>query len=377
MSSLIVKLVEGGRSSRRRVIKQHARKYGVSYGTLLKTPAGKLVIYAKDPIPDYFSWLWKHKPAGRVIFVARYLNDFIIIICADEEIHLCTMKSPEQTTVLLESQEMAGLLLVYPEEVLSRNTFKEIAHRKSWSLSSPQIGKLPALKPVRVLVPAPLVALALPLIPGLVAFYLLNVPTVETAAEEIQYPFSEVERQLTNSPGRLTPMLRLDFNYLNLIEGIPGWTLSQVEYSTHGVLYTLENTQGSYQELRSFAHELNIGVRFSSTTAYLSKPLNLPVVFTHFEPSMLINQHQQIASLHDRIREWIPAAQLVLQQEQRTDSWVSQRTLIQFSGLFPDDLLTLAGLLEGMALKFEHGKYRINNGQLTGNILVTLYGATS
>lgn len=377
MSRFLVKKLPAKSGLRRKVLKNLESSYDIPYGTIIESGGNSLVLLSDERLPDFYNWFWKNIPNDNAICIVLHEKLVMLMVWEERIIRLCGLKRASEVSTLI--AHFSPDIPLFTEQGIYNSAHKQaelgLSKLNSERIRCTVIAEVPAFRTIKSLRPPGIFHFTLPLTGLVVVALLYGKSSSPTPLPEMQEnPFSQLETSLSGSPGRISPLLRLDFNYSQLMSGLPGWHVRSVEYGSSGLIYQLDRDFGTHQSVHKFALSQNLLVQMTHNQITLHKQIHLPVVFDELKLSELVSLQQLIAVLADRLSLWIPGMQLSPGALTQHHGWISQLMQLQFVDIAPSDLLSLAGLLEGLPLKFEHGKYRVSESGLSGNILVTLYG---
>lgn len=188
-------------------------------------------------------------------------------------------------------------------------------------------------------------------------------------------PGADFATRLVSTPGNVIPLLRLDYNQQLKLQQVSGWQLKSVDYNGQHMSYRLERESGSIAELRQFSIHNDFHLQALGRQAVLTRAIQLPSVI---ESPLTMHWHS-VTELTDwldmSLAIWLPATELRLGAIERVGLWQQQSITIELQEYYLPDLLTLAGILDGLPLLFQSGALRIQNDLIYGQITLQAIGA--
>src|SRR5690554_5385316 len=195
-----------------------------------------------------------------------------------------------------------------------------------------------------------------------------------TSIEPVE-PGADFATRLVSTPGNVIPLLRLDYNQQLKLQQVSGWQLKSVDYNGQQMSYRLERDSGSIAELRHFSSTNDFHLQAFGRQAVLTRAIQLPSVI---ESPLTMHWHS-VTELTDwldmSLAIWLPATELRLGTIERVGLWQQQSITIELQDYYLPDLLTLAGILDGLPLLFQSGALRIQSDLIYGQITLQAIGA--
>lgn len=192
---------------------------------------------------------------------------------------------------------------------------------------------------------------------------------------EWQDPGVAFEARLATTGANIIPLLRLDYNQQLMLQQLLGWQLERVEYSPQSVRYRLRRETGSIQSLRDYARKHALAVQLNEGYAQLTRAIQLPSAIS--APSDV--QWHTVTELTDwldfQLTLWLPSSRLKLGKLQRVANWQQQQITIELHDYHLPDLLTLAGILDGLPLQLTQGAFQVQSHLISGQITMQAIGA--
>lgn len=188
-------------------------------------------------------------------------------------------------------------------------------------------------------------------------------------------PGEEFANRLISTPGNVIPLLRLDYNQQLKLQQVAGWHLSSVDYSSQQISYRLQRDTGSIGDLRSYAIDNSFHIQTSGRNATLTRPIQLPSAIN----SPLDMTWHTVTELTDwldlHLSLWLPTTDLRLGDIDRVGLWQKQVITVELKNYYLPDLLTLAGILDGLPLQLQTGTLGVQNNLIHGQITLQAIGA--
>ncbi len=181
--------------------------------------------------------------------------------------------------------------------------------------------------------------------------------------------------RLVSTPGNVIPLLRLDYNQQLKLQQVAGWHLTSVDYGLQQISYRLQRDTGTIGDLRNYAKANNFYLQSSGRNATLTRSIQLPSAVS--SPSDMswhsVTELTDWLDLH--LSLWLPTTELKLGDIERVGDWQKQIITIELKNYYLPDLLTLAGILDGLPLQLQKGTLGIQNNLIHGQVTLHAIGA--
>lgn len=181
-------------------------------------------------------------------------------------------------------------------------------------------------------------------------------------------------QELSTSLAQPAALFRLDYQLQSALQEVPGWQLLQVDYSPSHLSYRIIQQQGLQSDIRRFADRHGLSINFHEGQVALAGSIQLPSVVTAPDTIDWHSITELTDWLDERLRMWLPTVSLSLGELTQEGSWQRQRMRILMSAGYNTDLLTLAGVLDGLPVALEAMNYRQQDGQIQGILSLVGYG---
>lgn len=184
----------------------------------------------------------------------------------------------------------------------------------------------------------------------------------------------EVALQLEAQPGKVTPLLRLDYNNQTVFEQMPGWSLKRAHYTPQEVQYELERTDGSLRQLRQVSHQTKMHLANRKDHWVASQAIQLPAPVHSVDALDWVSVEALSDWLDYQLRLWLPDARLLAVPSAKKGIYQQTQMVILFEKLHLPDLLTLAAILDGLPIQLKQGEVERRKEQVSGHIELVAYG---
>lgn len=186
---------------------------------------------------------------------------------------------------------------------------------------------------------------------------------------------ADFANRLVSTPGNVIPLLRLDYNQQLKLQQVAGWHLTSVDYNLQQISYRLQRDTGNIGDLRNYAMANNFRLQTSGQNATLIRPIQLPSAI-HSPLDMRWHSVTELTDWLDlHLSLWLPTTELRLGDIDRVGGWQKQRITVELKNYYLPDLLTLAGILDGLPLQLLNGTLGVQNNLIHGQITLQAIGA--
>jgi len=377
-----ISLIEVPRGHYTRALKEAVRRYPTGYAERFLWAGKTWLMCTSTVMPLYPKYFQSFAELEQGIAVCSHEGGLFVYAWHKSDILVCFWGSAEQVSIVLDvisrrpefkpclwldaaaEQELADVFETFP--VAKSLEWPNLTDREHQALKMHHVKRLSS-KPWLGLFTA---------LSTLVFLGYCFVTWAPWANEvELSDPAADFATRLASTRANLIPLLRLDYNQQLKLLQVDGWRLQSVEYSPQSLSYRLERDAGSVIALRQFATENNLSMNTSGRQANLSQPIQLPSSV----PSPTDMRWHSVTELTDWMDQylnlWLPTTVLKLGTIENVAHWQKQTITIELDDYYLPDLLTLAGILDGLPLQLIKGVLRVQNDVIHGQITMEAIGA--
>lgn len=336
--------------------------------------SGNLLAY-----PKYFTQL-KSSPQG--VAVCQQQGRFFLYAWDKTEVVVCFLGGKDKIcallTILLKRKGFSPRVwLDAPARAALIGQFKELPehNQHSWpSLTDKQQQKM-KMYTVKRLSSKPWLGLVSLI--SLLIFISYGLHSWAPWRDDIEWqdPSLEFEKQLVSTGANIVPLLRLDYNQQLTLQQLLGWRLERIEYRPEQIRYGVRREVGSLSALREYSQQHGFALQIGELNAQLTRAIQLPSAIS--EPSTM--RWHSVTELTDwldhQLSLWLPASRLKVGKTNRVGNWQHQQITIEIRDYYLPDLLTLAGILDGLPLQLTQGVIHVQSNLLSGQITLQAIGA--
>lgn len=387
-----------GRRGQAKVLKEAARRYPAGYAEPLSWAGKRWLLCAAFMMPAYPKYFHRQFKQQQGLALCAVQQGFFIYGWQEEKILVCSWGQAKEIRVLLTflaaqenyqpeiwfdtqgQREFSVERLLFP--TATQHEWPQLSSKESAAFKMQSIKRLLSLPWLRLFFIGALV---------LVISFMVSFWHTQQRMLDVLEPELDFATRLTQTKTNLVPLLRLDYNLQLLLSQVVGWRLQAVHYQPQELVYQLVRENGHVADLRQFAQENHFHLATTGTEAVLTRALELPSAI----PTAVRMRWHSVAELTDWFEEqlslWLPTTELKLggleqlAREPAVSSepthlgqervWQQQTLILELRDYYLADLLTLAGLLDGLPMQLQRAHLRYQNNLIHGQVMLTAMGA--
>ena len=158
---------------------------------------------------------------------------------------------------------------------------------------------------------------------------------------------------------------------ITLLYNIPGWLATHIEFSGGVAKVQLHSLGGSVANLLAFANTQQLNISITQGGTYLNLSVPAAIRFNQTTPN---KTESILAKIVDRMMHIIPTKSVQIVAVNNFGIYKETQLMININHIAPDVLLLISQQLSELPINLVKGTFDLNNGLLSGTILLTVLG---